>query len=103
MKNLKQLLKTYIQRNPNEVNAIKMLNFFDNHDGCFEKDNLPGHFTGSAWVISPDKNKILLEEYNNIIKLIREDSLPERRSNTFNNYLYNDTNKIKCNKISCGE
>ncbi len=50
MKNLKQLLKIYIQKNPYEVNAIKMLNFFDNHDGCFEKDNLPGHFTGSAWV-----------------------------------------------------
>ena len=60
MKDLKQLLKTYIQKNPYELNAIKMLNFFNNHDGCFEKDNLPGHFTGSAWVISPDKNKILM-------------------------------------------
>ena len=39
MKNLKQLLKIYIQKNPYEVNAIKMLNFFDNHDGCFEKDH----------------------------------------------------------------
>ena len=60
MKNLKQLLKTYIQKNPYEVNAIKMLNFFDNYDSCFEKDNLPGHFTGSAWIISPNKNKILI-------------------------------------------
>ena len=66
MKNLKQLLKTYIQRNPYEVNAIKMLNFFDNHDGCFEKDNLPGHFTGSAWVISPDKNKILMTHHKKL-------------------------------------
>lgn len=66
MKNLKQLLKTYIQKNPHEVNAIKMLNFFDNHDGCFEKDNLPGHFTGSAWVISPDKNKILMTHHKKL-------------------------------------
>ena len=66
MKNLKQLLKTYIQKNPYEVNAIKMLNFFDNHDGCFEKDNLPGHFTGSAWVISPDKNKILMTHHKKL-------------------------------------
>ena len=66
MKNLRQLLKTYIQRNPYEVNAIKMLNFFDNHDGCFEKDNLPGHFTGSAWVISPDKNKILMTHHKKL-------------------------------------
>ena len=36
MKDLKQLLKIYIQKNPYEVNAIKMLNFFNNHDGCFE-------------------------------------------------------------------
>ena len=66
MKNLKQLLKIYIQKNPYEVNAIKMLNFFDNHDGCFEKDNLPGHFTGSAWVISPDKNKILMTHHKKL-------------------------------------
>ena len=63
MQNLKQLLKSYIQKNPYEVNAIKMLNFFYNHDGCFKKDNLPGHFTGSAWVISPDKNKILMTHH----------------------------------------
>ncbi len=66
MKNLKQLLKIYIQKNPYEVNAKKMLNFFDNHDGCFEKDNLPGHFTGSAWVISPDKNKILMTHHKKL-------------------------------------
>ena len=66
MKNLKQLLKIYIQKNPYEVNAMKMLNFFDNHDGCFEKDNLPGHFTGSAWVISPDKNKILMTHHKKL-------------------------------------
>ena len=66
MQNLKQLLKSYIQKNPFEVNAIKMLNFFDNHDGCFKKDNLPGHFTGSAWVISPDKNKILMTHHKKL-------------------------------------
>ena len=66
MQNLKQLLKSYIQKNPYEVNAIKMLNFLNNHDGCFEKDNLPGHFTGSAWVISPDKNKILMTHHKKL-------------------------------------
>lgn len=66
MQNLKQLLKSYIQKNPYEVNAIKMLNFFDNYNGCFEKDNLPGHFTGSAWVISPDKNKILMTHHKKL-------------------------------------
>ena len=66
MQNLKQLLKSYIQKNPYEVNAIKMLNFFNKYDGCFEKDNLPGHFTGSAWVISPDKNKILMTHHKKL-------------------------------------
>ena len=66
MQNLKQLLKSYIQKNPYEVNAIKMLNFFENLDGCFKKDNLPGHFTGSASVISPDKNKILMTHHKKL-------------------------------------
>jgi len=66
MEDLKQLLKTYIQKNPYELNAIKMLNFFDNNDGCFEKDNLPGHFTGSAWVTNPDKDKILMTHHKKL-------------------------------------
>ena len=66
MKNLKQLLKTYVQKNPNEVNAIKMLKFIDSHDSCFDKHNLPGHFTGSAWVISPNKNKILMTHHKKL-------------------------------------
>ena len=66
MQNLKQLLKSYIQKNPYEVNAIKMLNFFDDHDSCFEKNNFPGHFTGSAWVISPNKNKILMTHHKKL-------------------------------------
>ena len=66
VKNLKQLLKTYIQKYPCEANAMKMLYFFNNYDGYFEKDNLPGHFTGSEWVISPNKNKILMTHHKKL-------------------------------------
>ncbi len=30
------------------------------HDNCFDRDCLPGHITGSAWVLSPDRRRCLL-------------------------------------------
>ena len=30
------------------------------HPGAFNRDHLPGHITGSAWVVNPDRTKVLL-------------------------------------------
>ena len=59
MKSLKQLIKNYTHRNPKENSAYEMLNLLKT-DGCFLKDNYDGHFTGSAWIVSTDKDKILM-------------------------------------------
>lgn len=49
------------------------------------------------------KPDIIDENYKNSIKLIKEDSLIDKRSKTFNNYFYNDENIINCDKITCGK
>ena len=66
MKNLGQLLKNYIQNSQYDKNAIRMLNFYENNENCFSQDNPHGHFTGSAWVINPEKDKVLMTHHKKL-------------------------------------
>lgn len=34
--------------------------FVQQHPDCFERSLLPGHITGSAWIVSPDRQQTLL-------------------------------------------
>jgi hypothetical protein len=65
MKSLKELIKNYTHKNPKENSAIEMLNLLKT-DGCFLKDNYDGHFTGSAWIVSPDKEEILMTHHKKL-------------------------------------
>ena len=58
---LKRLIRNYACLYPDESAPPKMLEYMKNSD-CFSNDNYRGHFTGSAWVISPNKEQILMKE-----------------------------------------
>ena len=66
MKTLDILLKNYIKENKHDTNAIKMLNFYKNNKNSFSKDNTKGHFTGSAWIINPAKNAVLMTHHKKL-------------------------------------
>ncbi len=38
----------------------EMLNFLARHEHFYQRSNLTGHFTGSAWIVSPDQSRALL-------------------------------------------
>ncbi|WP_295400692.1 NUDIX hydrolase [uncultured Thiocystis sp.] len=38
----------------------RALDFVERHENCFDCDLWPGHVTGSAWVVSPDRERVLL-------------------------------------------
>jgi hypothetical protein len=66
MKTLNELLNNYINKNKYDANAIKMLNFYKNNENCFSKENLKGHFTGSAWIINPAKDTVLMTHHKKL-------------------------------------
>ena len=66
MRNLGKLLEEYIAAYPNEKVAIDMLEFFNKDENCFQKDNQKGHFTGSAWVVTPDKSQVLMTHHKKL-------------------------------------
>jgi len=38
----------------------KICRFVRQHENCFERNLWPGHITGSAWVVNPQRDKVLL-------------------------------------------
>ena len=65
MRSLNKLIEKYIKRYPSETSAIDILKFLENKD-CFSKSNHEGHFTGSAWIVSPDKEYILMTHHKKL-------------------------------------
>jgi 8-oxo-dGTP pyrophosphatase MutT (NUDIX family) len=53
-------LKTYSTAFPAEENTVKEFLRLLEHPCCFQRDHLPGHLTGSAWVINHERSKVLL-------------------------------------------
>ncbi len=58
---LLRLLEDYAQRHPEEAAMVaRIRQLVDSHADCFDRTCLPGHITGSAWVVSSDGNRHLL-------------------------------------------
>jgi len=71
MKILEQLIKNYSQAYPEEKAPLDMLKFLDHETGYFSRNSYNGHFTGSAWIVSPDKSSILMTHHKKLGKWIQ--------------------------------
>ena len=71
MKSLKQLIIHYAQAYPEEKAPHDMLKFLDEETGYFLRNSYNGHFTGSAWIVSPDKSSILMTHHKKLGKWIQ--------------------------------
>ena len=66
MKNLATLLEDYIIEYPHENASTNMLDFYNKDGNSFSKDNKKGHFTGSAWIVSPDRSMVLMTHHRKL-------------------------------------
>ena len=71
MNSLKQLIIHYAQTYSEEKAPHEMLKFLDEETGYFLRYNYNGHFTGSAWIVSPDKSSILMTHHKKLGKWIQ--------------------------------
>ena len=63
-RNLLQFLDTYENRYPDERKTVERIQFLVvGHPDCFERTCMPGHITGSAWIVSPDRTKYLMTRH----------------------------------------
>lgn len=61
------LINTYAAQHPEESETIERFRTFVNkYENCFERDCWAGHITGSAWVVDPTQNSILLTHHKKL-------------------------------------
>ena len=60
-------IKDYEARFPDELETSERFKqFVAAHDDCFERTCLPGHVTGSAWIIDQAGQRILLTHHRKL-------------------------------------
>ena len=60
-------LRDYMSQYPEEADVASMFtDFLDSHPATFERAHPPGHFTGSAWLVSADGARVLLMHHRKL-------------------------------------
>ena len=78
-------LKKYNTTFKNELPFIQeIINFIENTPNCFDRSNLEGHVTGSAWLLNPDKTKVLLTHHKKLNRWLQFGGHSDGESNTWN-------------------
>ncbi|TWT85559.1 NUDIX domain protein [Posidoniimonas polymericola] len=69
---LLQILDQYQSAHPDEAAMVERVRALaSTHDDCFERTCVPGHITGSAWVLSPDRTQCLLLHHRKLDKWLQ--------------------------------
>ncbi len=69
-----ELLQEYGRRKlgPEEVRSVaETVSFVRRHPDCLLRSCLPGHLTGSAWIVSPDRRRVLLTHHHKLEKWLQ--------------------------------
>ena len=61
-------IAAYARRHPDETATIDRFRaFVEAHEDCFERTLAwPGHVTGSAWIVSPERDAVLLTHHRKL-------------------------------------
>jgi len=66
-KPLLEKLERYLARYPDErIMVDHVIQFVRANPDCFERTCRPGHVTGSAWILSPDRTQFLLVHHKKL-------------------------------------
>ena len=64
---LKQLLIKYKRKHTDELSTVESaIKFLDSTPLCFNRSNLYGHFTGSAWVLDTTRQWVLMTHHRQL-------------------------------------
>jgi 8-oxo-dGTP pyrophosphatase MutT (NUDIX family) len=51
--------------------TAEMIRFVEGHADCLLRSCVPGHLTGSAWIVSPDRKRTLLTHHHKLDKWLQ--------------------------------
>jgi len=65
-------LRNYLSEYPEErASVTEIINFIQGNPDCFERTNLYGHITGSAWLLNQTQDKVLLTHHKKLNKWLQ--------------------------------
>lgn len=66
-RNLLEQLRNYRERYPQERDTVeRFVDFVESEERCFERDCWRGHVTGSAWLLDPAREALLLTHHKKL-------------------------------------
>jgi 8-oxo-dGTP pyrophosphatase MutT (NUDIX family) len=63
---LQQALHRYAEANPGDPHVIACMAFLREAERPFDREHMTGHFTGSAWLVSGDGERVLLTHHRKL-------------------------------------
>jgi 8-oxo-dGTP pyrophosphatase MutT (NUDIX family) len=60
------LTQNYLSKYPEDLHALHVLEFLDNYENFWQRDNAYGHITSSAWVVNESRDKVLLTHHKKL-------------------------------------
>jgi 8-oxo-dGTP pyrophosphatase MutT (NUDIX family) len=61
-----KLTQNYLSKYPEDSHALHLLEFLDNYENFWQRDNSYGHVTSSAWVVNESHDKVLLTHHKKL-------------------------------------
>jgi 8-oxo-dGTP pyrophosphatase MutT (NUDIX family) len=68
---LLQQLAIYQTPHTEELEFVEAFRHLLSHEDAFQRTHLPGHITGSAWIIDPDGKQVLLTKHAKLKKWLQ--------------------------------
>jgi 8-oxo-dGTP pyrophosphatase MutT (NUDIX family) len=68
---LRESLHRYVDRHGSDAHVAACLVFLEEAQRPFEREQLDGHFTGSAWLVSADGEKVLLTHHRKLSRWLQ--------------------------------
>ncbi len=66
------LLQSYTPKNPTEEAYLEQfIDLVKTYPNFYDRNLLPGHLTGSAWIVSPSREKVLLLHHRKLDKWLQ--------------------------------
>ena len=76
-------LAVYRETYKSESGSVdRFTDFVESSTNCFSRENLFGHVTGSAWILSPDHTKVLLTHHKKLNRWLQLGGHSDGESNT---------------------
>ena len=64
---LLEMLDRYLAAHPGEREIVSRIRaLVEGHADCFQRSCRPGHITGAAWILSPDRRRALLAHHRQL-------------------------------------